>query len=554
MRQEHQGMVIPFRVTASRARRSAAEYRRHGQPLEALVLLRRAAAEENSAAGWLQLGEELWQLGCWEAASEMAARALSREACPPAAWLLMARAMDALGKRETAEDCLYHLLKEDIFSPEAAAARSMLGDACLAEKPRMPHRADALVRRGMQAWTTGCEALGARRLRRALRIRTDRAQLLSAMALMHMARFDTGRAVACLRRALRIEPENPRANCALSLILHHMGRPFKARAVLRRAIPFCGDVTGEDQFLTAAWAMNAWPELADYLARRMARLPWRLTLMHARASMLDETDRPREAEECRRTILKILPGDRFASGMMSVRGDRLIPAVPGKTPEEAACAQREEFRRLLDEDGATLIPGSRQRDMLAWFACSDDAQEQQLAMEAIGLAAPDRREECLRELLVCPFTHYDVRRRAMLQLAQLEDVRPILLLLNERFVEMQCQRVMERTPASSWRRFLLTLLTYARGYGNAPDLADFALMLWQMMPEGDREAACREQGLVWVSAVTLLWLRVSGREREALQLTCRLPVSVRRIRRVVRRLGRYMEDEPAQTGEGDTES
>lgn len=556
MRQEQQGMVIPFRVTASRARRSAAEYRRRGQPLEALVLLRRAAAEEDTAAGWLQLGEELHRLGCWEAASEMAARALSREDCPPAAWLLMARAMNALGKMDTAEDCLYHLLQEDPYSQEAETARSMLGDAFLTGKPRMPHRADALVRRGMQAWSEGSGPLARRRLRRALRIRPDRAQLLSALALTHMARLDPKEAVVCLNRALRAEPENPRANCILSLILHHMGRPVKARAVLRRAIPFCSGVMGEDQFLTAAWAMNAWPEMAAYLSVHMAKKPCRLTLLQARASMLEETGRTDAAEEVRRTILKILPGDRFASGMMSLREAQLLPSVPGKTPPEAASLQREEFLRLQADAAGTdwLAPGSRGREILCWFLCSDDEAEQQLALEAIELAPPARREECLRELLVCPFTHHEVRRQGMLKLAQAEPARPIRILLNERFAEMQCQRVVAQTPGNMWRRFLLALLNYARRYGSSADLADFAAMLWQMMSAEDREAACREGSLVWCSAATLLWLRVAGREREALQLTCCLPVSVRRIRRVMRRLGRYMDREPDHTGEGDTES
>ena len=50
MSRNEQGMVYAFRLSGSRMRQSAAKMRRHGQTLDALALVRRAAEQEDTPA------------------------------------------------------------------------------------------------------------------------------------------------------------------------------------------------------------------------------------------------------------------------------------------------------------------------------------------------------------------------------------------------------------------------------------------------------------------------------------------------------------------------
>ena len=59
MSQNEQGVLYPFRLSGSRMRRSAAELRRHGQVVDALILVRRAAEQEDTPSAWFALAQEL---------------------------------------------------------------------------------------------------------------------------------------------------------------------------------------------------------------------------------------------------------------------------------------------------------------------------------------------------------------------------------------------------------------------------------------------------------------------------------------------------------------
>ena len=104
MSENQKGRVMPFRMSGTRLRVRAQEYRRRGQALEALTLVRRAAVQDDTAAAWQALAAELRRLDNWEPAAVILGRVLSRSDAAPSAWLDMARCMLALDKRETAED------------------------------------------------------------------------------------------------------------------------------------------------------------------------------------------------------------------------------------------------------------------------------------------------------------------------------------------------------------------------------------------------------------------------------------------------------------------
>ena len=187
MREQEQGRVIPFGMSGMRMRRSAQEYRRCGQPLEALSLVRRAAQQDDTAAGWHALAAELKQLSCWEAASRVLARTLSRPDAPASAWLDMARCMLALGQTDTAEDCLYHLLYGDPWSKEGDTARALLQSLDEEKAEKQNGRGDKLIGLALNALQRGEHTLGRRRMERAVRLVKHKAQPLTALAVMHMS-------------------------------------------------------------------------------------------------------------------------------------------------------------------------------------------------------------------------------------------------------------------------------------------------------------------------------------------------------------------------------
>lgn len=534
MNETNQGMVIPFGLSGSRMRRSAQEYRRRGQPLEALTLVRRAAQQEDTASAWQAMAGELRQLGCWEAAAAVLGRVLSREDRAPSAWLDMARCQMAMGQMSLATDCLYHLLQEDPWSPDGDSARAMLAQTESAEQTKEPRRTGRLIQRGLDAWRTGDPETGDRRLRRAVRLTADKTRLLTTMALLHMMRWDFQGAMKCLARAMAYDREDPQVLCTLAAVLQQMGRRRMARAFLREAMPLCAEVKNEEQFLTTAWAMDAWPLLEEYLTGRMKQYPYRTPLMKAKASMLWERGQRHEAQEMWRCVLGIDPGDRTAAAMLAwtQRFPEGVLPPPGKLPRDVQEQQREALA-----SGDVLAHGSDACRALEWLAVSRDEQEQSDAIQALK-QLPDRDGEkrFLRELLARPDVSEDMRRQTLIRLADLKCFEELTVLIGDRYTTAQCQPVKEGTRKSPWRMFLPLLLRETARYGESAEIAQFAAVLWTGMSQAQRLDAATGGGFMWCRAFETLWLRHTGREAEAARLVAHMPVSARKVSRLLRQL------------------
>ena len=263
MSQNEQGMLYPFRLTGSRMRQSAVQLRRQGQVLDALALVRRAAEQDDTPAGWQALAAELRQMGNWEAAVQVLARVLSRDPHQQGAWIDLARCLHALGQTSLAVDCAYHQLQEDPWSPEGDAARGLLAETDTAENRKEPGRTQRLIQRGITAWQSGSREAGERCIRRALRMTADKERLLVTASMMCMLELDFEGALKYLPRALRYAPEDPRTLTALATLYHQLGKRRISRAFLILAGQYADSVLAEDGFLSAAWAQDAWAETTD---------------------------------------------------------------------------------------------------------------------------------------------------------------------------------------------------------------------------------------------------------------------------------------------------
>ncbi len=544
MNETNQGMLIPFSLASARMRRSAQEYRRHGQVLEALTLVRRAAEQEDSAAGWQALAAEMRQLGCWEAASVLLGRVLSREDRAISAWLDMARCHAAVGAKGLAADCLYHVLQEDPWSPEGDAARALLAEVEVPEDGREPRRTKRLIQRGLNLFQHGEKESGLRCLTRAVRMTRHKAQLMTTIALLHLIQWEFPRALIWLARALRAEPENARVACTMAAVQHQMGKRRMARGFLRRAMLRCMEPELEEQFLTAAWAMDAWTDMERYLALRMKQHPYRTPLLHAKAMVLHERGEMQAAQETWRQILSIDAGDRRAASLLALTNmnpDAPLPA-PGKLPLPILQQQREKAEQGCL--GRTTLPpfGSEERQILNWLISTGDVEEEGLALALVHLQ-PDREAETafLRELLPRLDVRDAVRQRALIRLAEMKHFEPVTMLVGDRYTIAQCQPVSENKAKQPWKMFLPLLLKETRRYDESMEIAHFAATLWPCMTQEQHMDAATSGGFLWCRAFEVLWLRHMGREDEAVRVVRQMPVSARRVSRLLRQLARGLQ-------------
>lgn len=539
MNNQQYGQVVPFALPAQKLRRSAAERRRRGQPVEALELQRRAAWEGDAAADWLTLAEMLRAQSCWEQASSLLMRLLARDDAPPETWWELSRCLEMMGQRDTSVECLYHFLAEAPYAAHADDARMILAHLELdEERPGEARRLHALVRRGLKSWRLGDQEQGMRRLRRAIRLSRDPVRIHLTLTMLHMASQNFPAALQEISRALRRNPEHPRALCTLSVILYQQGRCRAARAVLRRCIPLCQGLEGEDMFLSAAWTIGATRETTEYLSQALRKTPNRIPLLHAQAWQYWELGKRSDAVRVWKHILRLDAEDCRAMLLLKYAPESMDDMMPVEAylPHEIQSllvrVLTEETQRMPAEE--LLRHGSPSRVRLDWcLTMVGEAQQLQLLKPLMKSEHP-LLIRYLRELLMQPTTPPGVCQRVLMRLAELGQQQEMHMLVGNRISTVQCQRLENRRQLSLWRTFLPGLLFETRRWRCSPEITAFAADLWPMLPRRVRLMAASPLGYVCAKAVEVLYLTLAGRPEDAAQAMSRAPGFQRRIRRLVR--------------------
>ncbi|MBR6668045.1 MAG: hypothetical protein IKL25_06755 [Clostridia bacterium] len=543
MSQNEQGVLYPFRLSGSRMRQSAVNLRRQGQTVDAMVLVRRAAEQEDTPAAWLALAGELRQTSNWEAASRLLARVLSRDHHHPGAWVDMARCMQAMGQNALAVDCAYHQLQEDPWGREGDAARAVLAQLDVTPDAREPRRTQRMIHRGLNAWQSGDRTAGERCIRRALRIAAEPQRLLVTTAMLCMLEMDFDGALSYLCRALRSDPDDPRTLTALATLLHQLGKRRAARGLLGRAGKYADSVMAEDGFLTAAWAQDAWPEMKEYLAARLKRQPCRIPLLAAKATMYSEMDDVENARRLWREIIAIDPDDRSAATLLAASQQNLdsFYAFPGMLPRTERQRQLTELRMAAESltMKELLRPGGRERRLTDWFVASAEAAERQ-AVQALLERNDPEIIPYLKELLCQPFLRYDVRQWALVRLAEMGCQEELLILAGDHYTQILCRKTGEGEKSLRWGSFMTELLKETRRHRQSSAIVRLAAELWQRMSEDDRARAGGLNRHLWCKAVETYFLCTKGEDEAALRTMQDASCSQRRIRRILRRIHRYM--------------
>ena len=542
MEQNEQGMLYPFRISGSRLRQRAQQLRRYGQTLDALALVRRAAEQEDTPAGWMALAEELLLSRNWEAAAQLLARVMSRDPEHPTLWIAMARCLHALGQTETALDCAYHQLRVEPWSAEGDAAREMIAQLQPAEKEHESSRGQALIQRALAAWQSGDRPLGERRIHRALRLTEKKQNLLSTTAMLCMMSLDLSGALKYLTLALRCEPHNTRTLAALSTLYVQMEKPRMARGLLRMAGKYAVNAVDEDSVLTAAWALDAWPEMRDYLTQARREMPWRTTLMSAEANMLLETGHPEEARALWKDVIAVSPDDRHAAVMLTADEADVLrySALPKKLLRLEGGKQLAELQSAAEAGENLLRIGERNRRLLDWCLASGEEAEREGAMTLLARCESDDAIAYLKELLCRPFLRAETRHWALLRLAEMGCTVPVAILMGQHYSIIACRKTNEQGPVRPWRNFLRTLLAVTRKRRQSTEIVAYAAEIWRSLPEPLRQQAGDEQCYTWCIAMEALYLMDAGEEDSAVRVVrdCHLPA--RRVSRVLRRMHRCL--------------
>ncbi len=545
MSERNMGQVVPFRLSPGKLRRSAYEHRRKGHPMEAVELLRRAAQQEDTPAGWLHLAEEMRRLGCYEQASTLIYRLLARADAPIQAWMELARAQSALGRTEAAVDSLYHYLNEDPYSDIADEARRMLGQLEEAEAPDEALRLPLLVRRGLTAWRAGYRDAGERRLRRAILLAKSPGKLYITLALLLMAENRFHEAVKYLASATRHEPENARAACMLCVALNAMGKRRMAQGLLQKAQHLCITAEGEEIFLTTAWTISARRQREEFLLARHRQQPCRIVLMHHLADLQWEKGDVQQAVLWWQRILRLDPGDVRASALVRWsrdHGDGILPPM-GMLPNAESKTMLHSLIQA-DADHLTpeemLIPGTDCRMAVDWCFTVSSPGIQQKCLDMISSQDTPAIRQYLRELLTSPTVHQEIRHRIMLHFAQLGESGPMNVLMGQRMTQAECAP-MPQGKKHLWRAFLPMLLEETRRHRQSEAIVECAAEIWPLLSRREQQEAAGMDSYLWVKAVEILYLRLTEQEEAAASCVRRMPVSMRKVSRVLRRIARRME-------------
>lgn len=531
MSERNMGQVVPFQVNAARLRRSAEDCRRRGQQAEALVLLRRAAQQEDTAAGWLRLAEEYEHLGCCKQAMLLLCRLLAKGDVPPRTWLVLGFAMAHLGNRAIAVNCMHHCMDEDPYEEMAAEVYNL---STLLETETKEHerlRLPLLVRRSLRAWENGNETLGERQLRRAIRMAEHPAPLMVqlSMLLFDQNRMDDG--LACIAHAVRREPDDVSALCALAVAVDNMGRPRAARGLLQRAMGMCRNMAEEEMAFAAAETIRAWGVCEAFLSWRLRLQPCCIMALRQQAILCWVKHRPEMAQQYWHKVLQLDPDHFHTRAMLrwaeSHTPHESLPAWP--LPEETTESMLRSLSRLerlhpcteilLDSDGSCCT-------VMNWCLLYGD---EDLQMRCLGLLQEDHpwARQFLRQVLTHPMAAENVREKALSQLGQWGETGYMYVLKGQKIVRMQYTPE-KKAQTTLWRMFACRAADFARGKANRRLLMSMCMKVWLGLTMKQRIQAAGPEREGWLPALHILWLRRSGQEQlaEKVLLTARCPARI----------------------------
>lgn len=550
-----QGEVVPFARSTDYWHRLAMDNRRSRRFPEAVALLRSAARlSPDNVEIQMDLAETLSEMECFEQSSRLLYRLLSRN--PGLAECFWGLAVNAYGmqRMEEALDALSHYLRLAPDGPYADDAREMLQALVGEEGAAGSSRGELLIRRGLKAFSDDKPHKATEQLRRALRVSGDRARVRTMLSLSLLNEGKPREALRHAMAACAMDRRSVQARCCLCCALWMLKKPRAAAGMLNDAAKWCDSPGEELLFCHTASQLNQKELLLTFLLARSKWTPFRVGTLNCLAVAHYNLDQFEKAMAVFARVLQIDPENlqaEYGYGLCrkALKGEGGQRKVLGYHP----ILPREESKRRLMLIAAALSGGEEQlkarwhgdeelRKTVRWaFTLPDEHLHGALLSLLCGLGKDGAG--LVKELLMDEGLSEEQKRRAVLLLNRMGEPMPYMLTYRRRITQVHCVPK-ELIGVPRWRFFLRMFLMEAGRHGDAAEAAQFALSLYRSLSGKMREEAAGEEALQWVKAFELLFLVQKGRREDAGRVAAVLPVSLRRILRIVRRIQKHYRENP----------
>lgn len=536
------GRVVAFARPALALKRRAQELRRQGQRVEAAELLHMALCQEDTPQTRFDLAELMLEMGNLPLARQMAYQLCAETEVPRGAYVLLSRIAYAMGDYDVATDALYHDLHQDSESPESDDTRDLLSEWSMEQEGHADFRMPGLRERAAQAMANGDLALGRRRMKRSVRLTPNKSEALLFCATLEADRGDLERALRLCSRSLRKHAESLRPRLLLCCILQRMGKVRAARGFLRQIKLDHADFQQDCSMLQTADRLQDYVFMKHYAQERLKRMEGSILLLHALADACWLLGERKLAHQAWERILRIDPDDVRAASLfrwpLQTRRNFRAGSFPPVEDVQRAITALVMAREAGQGAAELLAPDAPLRPWLKWMLDASNEMMQRLALEVICTNRDEAACKALRSIMVDPDTTEYTRSAALMHLVDWDETGPFAYLTRGRLTEASCRAEDTGNRKSLGSTFMFMLLTETRRYGKSREIAELAAQVWRRLPEKDRQKAAGEHSYVWVKAMEMLYLLRTGQAEQAFRLDKQLPVSRRRISRVLRKIAR----------------
>ena len=554
------GDVVPFARSTDYWHRRAMDNRRSLRFPEAVELLRSAARQEpDNVEIQMDLAETLSEMECFEQSSRLLFRLLSRDPNLAECYYGLACNDYGLQKNEEALDALFHYLRLAPEGPYAEEARDMLEMLSGADLSAGNSRGELLIRRGMKAFADDRPHKATEHLKRALRISREEIRVRTMLSLSLLSEGKPREALRHAMAACARDKQSVQARCSLCCALWMLKKPRAAAGFLRETAELCDSPYEELLFCHTASQLDQRELLLKFLQARSKWTPYRTGTLHSLAVAYFNLNHVQKAKALWARVLQIDPDNLLAEyGHSLCERTQKGEDTGRQTLSYHPILPREENQRRLQLIAAALSGGEdrlRERwrrddtlkKMVRWAFTLPDERLQGALLGVLAAVGPEAAG-FVKELLTDDALPEELKRRAVLLLSRMGEPMPYVLTYRRRITQVQCiPKELRGVP--QWRSFLKAFLKEAGHWGNSREAAFFAAELYRSLPRAMREEASGERGLQWVKAFEVLFLYREGREKEMAATVRDLPISIRRVQRVIRRIQRTS-PEVLYSGEG----
>jgi len=549
------GRIVPFPITAAYVRRKAQENRREGRILEAAELFRKGSEMENGTDCLMDLAQTLSLMGCPEQALSALERLIIQTPQDPQAYYEMTLNQMRMGRQEAALDCAANCLALDPEGPYAETLQEMMEHIAQPEGVPPSNRQRILVRRGAAFQAAGQEEKALKAFKRALKASRKTPAMYCALGFLYLEQKMPAKALSQARQALKKDPEHLPGQCLRCLAADRMGHQTLARQMLENMSRSCYQDEQISLLCRTARQMGGEDQALRFLKRQLRRSPYSIPLLEEAALSHAQLGQMKDAMEKWRRILRIDPVNDSARVClrMAEAGCYEAPRQAGMIPPSEmlgrlqclTLALSQGPERFLQEDART----PRWEDVVRWAFTLPYCGLHQPLLQALNTWPPERASGLLKPLLLSDGVGEEVRRQIVYYLILSGEKGPFMMRYGNRITQVEAQET--ASVPQGWKRFLQLFLMECRDVPNPSQAVAFAQRCWLAFTPAQQMEALGERAFGWVMAVKLLALENMGFVDLENELAAHLPISVRRVERLMDRIERQLALKEALTDETD---